>query len=390
MTMTDTETRTPTAPTGEGIASLHVNTEPTWRGGEQQTLYLLEGLRQRGHPVTLCAQSGAPLVERARQAGIDVLAMRMRGEADPIAIARLSRIMRNRRPAVVHCHTSHAHTLVAAAVRLLGRRIRPRTLLSRRVDFSIYRHSFFGLNGFKYRLVDRIVAISERIRDVLLEDGLDPSRIDVVHSGIEPARFTSATPRDLRQEFGLPAGTKIIVNVAHFADHKGQRFLVEAMPEILRECPDTALLLVGDGELRPSLQILANELGVAERVLFPGFRQDIPEILRGGDLYAMPSHLEGLGTSVLDALACGLPVVATRAGGIPEMISDEENGLLVPPKDSSALARAFVRLLKDPAEAARYAEAGPKTVASRYTVDHMVEGNLRIYERLVEREETRA
>jgi glycosyltransferase involved in cell wall biosynthesis len=390
MTMAKTVPHTRTSPKRERIVSLHVNTEPTWRGGEQQTLYLLEGLEKRGHPVTLCVQRDAPLVERARDAGIDVLPMRMRGEADPVAMARLAGVIRKRRPEIVHCHTSHAHTLVAAAARLVSRRMRPRILLSRRVDFSIYRHSFIGLNGFKYRLVDQIVAISERIRDVLLEDGLDASRIEVVHSGIDPTRFSVARPCDLRAEFGFPDTTQVIVNVAYFADHKGQRFLVEAAPKILRACPETALLLVGDGELRPALQALAAELGVAERVLFPGFRRDVPEILLGADLYAMPSLLEGLGTSVLDALVCGLPVVAARAGGIPEMIHHGENGLLVPPKDADALAEALIRLLKDPAECERFARAGPETVAERYTVDHMVEGNLRVYERLLAERRTRA
>ena len=390
MTMAKTAPPTRTSPERKRIVSLHVNTEPTWRGGEQQTLYLLEGLKKRGHSVTLCVQRDAPLVERSRQAGIDVLPMRMRGEADPIAIARLAGVMRKCRPDIVHCHTSHAHTLVAAATRLVSRRTRPRTLLSRRVDFSIFRHSFFGLNGFKYRLVDQIVAISDRIRDVLLEDGLEPSRIQVVHSGIDPTRFNDAQPCDLRAAFGFSAATQIIVNVAHFADHKGQRYLVEAAPKILQACPETALLLVGDGELRPALQALAAELGVAERVLFPGFRRDVPEILLGGDLYAMPSLLEGLGTSVLDALVCGLPVVAARAGGIPEMIRHGENGLLVPPKDADALAEALIRLLKDPAECERFARAGPETVAERYTVDHMVEGNLRVYEELLAGHQARA
>ena len=324
----------------QSISTLHVNTEPTWRGGEQQTLYLLEGLRRRGYPVLLCAQARSEMAKRALEAGIETVSLRMRGEADPVAVLRLTRLLRQRRPAIVHCHTSHAHSLAVAAARLLGRR-RPRTLLTRRVDFSIYRHSFFGLNGLKYRMVDRIVAISEAVRQVLLADGIAAERIDVVPSGVDPQRFDGATPHDLRREYDLPLETRVIVNVAHFADHKGQRYLIEAAPTILGEFPAARIFLVGDGELREPLMDLAGSLGLESKVFFTGFRRDIPAILRGADLCVMPSHLEGLGTSVLDALCCGLPVIAARAGGIPEIVKDGVNGLLVEPETPIRWQRQF-------------------------------------------------
>lgn len=365
------------------ISTLHLNTEPTWRGGEQQTLYLLKGLAQRGHPVLLCAQKGGPMAERARAAGIETRELRMRGEIDPIAILRLARCVREFRPDIVHFHTSHAHTLGTLAACLCGRG-RPRTLVTRRVDFSIYRHSFFGLNHIKYRNVDRIVAISQAIRTVLVEDGIQPERIVCVPSGIDTARF-DVEPCDLRREYDLPAGTRIVANVAFFADHKGQRYLVEAAPRILQEFPDCAIFLVGEGPLREPLRQLARDLGVEDRTIFPGFRTDIPAVLKAIDVYVMPSHKEGLGTSVLDALWCKVPLVAADAGGIPEVVHHEVNGLLVPPRDSTALAEAVLRLLRNPSEAARFGAAGPGIVESGYTADEMVEGNLRVYRELLGR-----
>jgi len=148
---------------------------------------------------------------------------------------------------------------------------------------------------------------------------------------------------------------------------------------------DCAILVVGDGELRLPLMARAKELRVAERVLFPGFRDDVPAILRAIDLFVMPSHLEGLGTIVLDALCCGVPVVAARAGGIPEAIRDGENGILVPPKEPAALAAAILRVLADDTLARRLAAAGPPTVAARFTADRMTEGNIAVYERLIGR-----
>ena len=365
------------------ISTLHINTEPTWRGGEQQTLYLLSGLKQRGYPVLLCAQKGSPMAQRAFDAGIETAELRMRGEIDPIAVVRLARCIRRFRPEIVQFHTSHAHTLGVLAAALTGRG-RPRTLLTRRVDFSIYRHSFFGLNHIKYRNVDQIVAISEAIRKVLLDDGIAPEGIACVPSGIDTARF-EVEPCDLRREHDLPPTTKIVANVAFFADHKGQKYLVEAAPRILQEFPDCAIFLIGEGPLREPLRELAGELGVGHRVFFPGFRTDIPAILRGIDLYVMPSHNEGLGTSVLDALWCEVPLVAADAGGIPEIVHHEENGLLVPPRDSEAVADAVLRLFRSPDEAKRFAAAGPAVVESNYTADKMVEGNIRVYRELLGR-----
>lgn len=371
-----------TAPITSTFKTMHINTEPTWRGGEQQTLYLVEGLAKRGYPVLLCAQKGSPLVDRARAKGIETVGLRMRGEIDPVAAWRVAGEIRRFRPELLHYHTSHAHGLGAMAVRLVGRG-RPRTLLTRRVDFSIYRHSFFGLNHLKYKQVDRIVAISKAVEQVLRADGIAAERIDRVASGVDPERFDSAARADLHSEFSLPPHTKLIGNTAFFADHKGQRYLIEAAIDVLAAYPDCAIFLIGDGSLRRPLMSLAKELGVADRVLFPGFRTDIPAILKALDIYVMPSHAEGLGTAILDALCCSRPVIAADAGGIPEIIQHEHSGLLVPPRDSKALSKAILRLLESPEEALGYGAAGLHIVQQNYTVDKMVEGNLDVYRRLL-------
>lgn len=371
---------------------LHLNTEPSWRGGEQQVFYLHRGLLEAGQHSVVCGQPGAPLAERLRAEGLGddgrVVEMRMRGEADIKAVWRLRALMQSQRFDLVHMHTSHAHTLGVLAARLTPRAQRPITVVSRRVDFSIYRRSFLGLNGVKYRYgVDRYVAVSHAIRDVLVGDGLDGDRIEVVHSGIDPSRFDaaslSAEASSLREELGVPPEAPLVGNVAWFADHKGQVYLVEAAPRILEARPDARVVLVGDGELREALEQRARELGVADRVLFPGFRDDIPRCLAAFDVFVMSSHLEGLGTSVLDAMASGTPVVATRAGGIPEAVRDEETGLLVPPRDSAAIAAAVLRVLEDSSLAAELCGRAHELVRQEFSVDSMVRGSLDVYRRLV-------
>ncbi|MGE0711943.1 MAG: glycosyltransferase family 4 protein [Planctomycetota bacterium] len=365
---------------------LHLNTEPTWRGGEQQLLYLMDGLAARGVEQELVAQPGAPMAERARAKGHAVTELRMRGEVDlPAALALRRRALAGEF-SVLHAHTSHAHTLGAVAAALIGGARKPKLVVARRVDFSIYRRSFFGLNGLKYRHgVDQYVTVSEAIRQVLIADGIPPERIETVHSGIELARIAEAPDRraELRAELEVPEGHALVGNVAHMADHKGQRYLLDAAPQVLAAAPRTTFVIVGDGELRADLLAHADALGIAGAVRFPGFRKDVPSLLKAMDVFVMPSHMEGLGTSVLDALAAGCPVVGTEAGGMPEILIDGETGLVCPVRDPAAIARALLRLLGDPALARRLAEAGAARVAARFSTDAMVEGTLRVYRRLL-------
>lgn len=366
---------------------LHLNTEPTWRGGEQQVMYLLDGLRARGVQSLLVAQPGAPMAERARAAGHPVRPLRMRGEVDPLAVLRLHQWLREDRITIVHAHTSHAHTLAALAALPFGRsRHRPRVVVARRVDFSIFRRSFFGLNHLKYlHGVDCYVTVSEAIRRVLIGDGVPAGRIHCVHSGIDLAKIEGAPARreQVRAELGVPPGHALIANVAHMADHKGQRYLIEAMPAILKARPDVVCAIVGDGELKGELEALATKLGVAGAMRFPGFRTDVPTILKALDVFVMPSHMEGLGTSVLDAMAAGAPVVGTEAGGMPESIEHGVTGLVCPVRDAGAIATAVLSILDDPARARALAAAAQARVRERFSTDAMVEGTLRVYERLL-------
>jgi len=371
------------------VKVLHVNTERTWRGGEQQVLYLARGLQARGVTQELLCQQNSVLAARARDAGLPVWERRLHGEVDLPSMRAMAERLRAGHFDLIHMHTSHAHTLGLVAARLAGRRRpgdRPATLVSRRVDFSIRKRRLLDFSHLKYTWgLDRIVCVSEMIRAVLLRDGLPPALVGVVHSGVDVARLNGAPDRraDYRREFGVPSGAPLIATVGHCADHKGQRFLVAAAPAVLQRFPEARILVVGEGELLPDLKEQARALHVEGRVLFPGFRTDVPALLRALDLFCFPSHLEGLGTSVLDALAVGLPVVATTAGGIPEMITDGVHGRLVPPRDPAALAAALVEMLEHPERARQMGEAGRARVMAEFTADRMVEKTLGEYERLV-------
>ncbi|HVR73496.1 MAG TPA: glycosyltransferase [Planctomycetota bacterium] len=368
----------------EKFLSAHVNTEPTWRGGEQQTLYLLEGLRRRGYPVVLFTAPGSPLYERARNEGIETYGLTIRSEADVLAVLRLTRVLKRLRPSLLHMHTSHAHTIGVCAAILAGNGMR--RVVSRRVNFSIYRHSFFGLNWIKYCYgVDRYLTVSASVREVLVRDGVDPERIRVVHSGVDPERFRNARADQrarLLEEWQLPAGIPLVGCIGALEPYKGFEHLLEAAAEVARG-RDCAYVVVGEGELYTELNRKARSLGLGHRFRLVGFRSDIGDILNALDVFVFPSLEEGLGTSLLDALLLERPTVATRTGGIPEVIRHRLNGLLVEPRDSRALAAGIEELLADPEEGRRLGSEGKQTVVECFSVDCMVEKTLQSYVELL-------
>jgi glycosyltransferase involved in cell wall biosynthesis len=359
------------------LVTFHLNTERGWRGGEQQMAYLMEGLRRRGHRVVAVAQRGGEAVTRLAAQGFEIEPLTMHGEADPLAVARLARRLRRAAPDVVHLHTSHAHTLGALAARWAGR---PPVIVSRRVDFSIYRHSFFGLSGFKYRHgLDRIVCVSEAVRDVLLRDGLDAARLRVVRSAVDPERVRGARRVDVRARLGLPPGCPVVLAVGALVGHKGHRHLVDAVPSLVARVPEVRVVVAGEGPLRPELEARAAALGVSSAFVLAGQVDDLPGWFHDVDVLAMPSTDEGLGTSVLDGMCVGLPVVASRAGGIPEMVRDGTEGLLVPAGDAEVLADALARVLGDADLRRRLGEAARRRVDDAFLVDRMVEETLAVY-----------
>ncbi len=355
---------------------LHIDEQRGWRGGEQQASYLIRGLVDRGHEILYAGRRDSAFLRADHGGSPDArIAAPFLGEWDITTAWRLARVIRRHSVDVVHAHTSHAHTHACVARTLAGR---GKVVVSRRVDF-VPRGSVFG--RWKYGLPDRLVAISNRIADVLTEFGVPSEKLRVVHSCIDPARFdVEPLPRS---DLGVPEDAPLLGNVAALVDHKDQATLIAAMPAVLAEAPATRLVIAGEGKLRVHLEDQIDRLGVGHAVRLLGYRNDIPRLLRALDVFVMSSKEEGLGTSVLDAMACSLPVAATAGGGIPEMVEDERTGLLTPVQDPAALAGAIVRLVRDKAFASALGRNARDLVLDRFTVDKMVEGNLRVYEEVV-------
>lgn len=354
---------------------LHLDEQRGWRGGEQQASYLIRGLAERGHRNWIAGRAGTPFLERDHgDANLTRIALPFRGEWDVYTAWRIASESKRNAVDVVHAHTSHAHTIACIAKKLNPR---VRVVVSRRVDFP---PRTGWTNRKKYRAPDAYIAISNRIAEILREYDPGGPPVHIVHSAIDPGRMAAAPIA--KRELGLDDDVEIVGNVAALVDHKDQKTLVKAMKKVVETWPKCVLVVAGEGELRSELEILIRELGLNSNIKLLGYRDDVPNLLNTFNVFVMSSKLEGLGTSVLDAMAAGVPVVATDAGGLPEMVTDGETGLLVPAQDPEALANAILEALANPQAAQDRASRAKQLLQNRFTVDRMVEGNLAVYESL--------
>jgi glycosyltransferase involved in cell wall biosynthesis len=357
--------------------SLHVDTARSWRGGQNQVLLTVNGLREIGQRAALVAHPDGELRRRASE-GLELIPIAPRTEVDLTAAWRLSRVVRKLRPDVVHAHDPHGVAMAALALSFAGGAPAPVLVASRRVDFHLKGNS---LSRWKYRQVDCFITASEAIRQMLVADGIPSSRTVTVHEGIDVEHAEAAARVNLHEAFWLPHHAPIVGNVAALVPHKGQRYLVDAAHLVVQEVPDARFVILGEGELREHLERQVREYRLEKHVLLPGFRTDVLGCIKGFDLFVMSSVTEGLGTSLLDAMACGKPVVATDAGGIPEVVDQGVTGTLVPARDPRTMATAIVELLSDESRRRAMGEAGLARVKARFTVERMVAATAKVYAR---------
>lgn len=356
------------------MSLFHIDAGTEWRGGQRQSFFLVRELGKMGYKVEFVVQPGSPLEQKAAEAGLPVLPLRMKSELDLPAGWRLAGQMRKRDCRLVHYHEAHGLAVGARAAR---RANVPLRIISRRVDFPLKSRAKYT------RDVDAVIAISDGVRQVLLASGVPASLITVIPSGIDFSPFDAAGPRDfLRREFGFAPDEYLVGIVAALEDHKGHTYLIEASKIVREQAPKVRFIVVGTGSLRMMLDRQARDLGVEDIVFFLGFREDVPRILASLDLFVLSSHHEGLGSSLIDALASRLPVVATRAGGIPEVIEDRETGLLVPPRDPAALAGAILEIYRDRELGTRLAGRGLEVVHQKFSAEAMARRIADLYERL--------
>jgi glycosyltransferase involved in cell wall biosynthesis len=340
---------------------LQVDSGRAWRGGQNQVWLLCRELsREAGIEQALVTKQGSELARRAASSGVSVLGTAWEIGLDPRAWWHLRRTIATFQPDVIHVHDSHALTLGATVA--IGRKI----VATRRVEFHIGR---FG----SWRRPDRIIAISEAVKNVLIADGIASDAVVVVHDGIDvdEVRKAGAVPLDIRGEAGIPASARLAISAAALTGEKDHRTLIRAAHYASARRPDLHWVIAGEGKLRESLASEIERLGLRDRVHLIGHVDRVDALIAAADVFVLSSKSEGLGSVVLNALALGRPVVATAAGGVPELLPPD---LLVPVEDAEGLAQKVVDVLDHPT---------PPPFPAGFSARDMGQGVLDVYRALL-------
>jgi len=363
------------------VFSLHIDTARGWRGGQSLVLHTMLGLRAMGHRAALVAHPDGELLRRMRE-GHDLIPLAPLGEIDLSAAWRLSRVIKRLTPDVIHAHDPHAVAMASTALSIVSPSPKPPLVASRRIASPMARNSF---SRWKYAQIDCFIANSVVVRDRLVAEGIPRAKTTIVNEGVDVERIVRMPAANVHAAFYLPTHAPVIGNVAALVPHKGHHHLIDAAALVVREVPDARFVIVGDGELRESLERHVHDAHLERHVFLAGFRTDALELTKGFDLFAMSSVTEGMCAALLDAMAAAKAAVATTAGALSEVMLDGETGFLVEPRDHTAMAERLVLLLKDPPLRARMGEAALKRARERFTVERMVDETAAVYERLVDR-----
>jgi glycosyltransferase involved in cell wall biosynthesis len=355
------------------VKPLLVDLENAWRGGQNQALLLLKGLKNRGHQPELIAAQGSALGERAAAAGVPVHYVR-RGWLHLPAVLAVKNALASGKPDLVHANEAHA---VSAAWLARAHRRVP-FIVSRRVGYQIGKSS---LARARYEAASRIVANSQWVADQVSASGTLQEKIAVIFEGAEiPARLSLEQRREARRLWRQPQDALLLGCVGVLSRDKGQQWLIRAAAELGAEFPGLRLLLAGDGPCRGDLEALAGQLGVADRIVFAGFVKDVENVYAALDIFLLPSFFEALNNSLLAAMAYEIPSIAFRRGALPEIIEDGTSGLLVEAASVAELSTAIRRLLRDREFARSLGNAGRRRIETCFSADRMVGSTLRLYE----------
>jgi L-malate glycosyltransferase len=345
---------------------IHVASGREWRGGQRQVLLLARALsREKNVSQTVVTSRHSELERRLELAEVPVTSVSWSAGLDPRVIFALLRATRSPRP-ILHAHDSHALALAALSARWTGAAL----VATRRVDFPLRR-------PWPWRQANRVIAISDAVREVLIASGVSPHRISVIHSGIDLPTTQATQPLGIRASLDFGENCKIAVNVAALVGHKDHKTLIETARLLRPRLPNLRWVIAGDGPLREKIQQQVMEAGLREVVHLLGNVPDGVSLIADADVFVMSSSEEGLGTSVLDAMALGVPVVTTDAGGLPELVGNQA-ALICSKRRPDQLATAVERVLADPVEGDRLTTAG-RNRALAFSDERMASEHLPVY-----------
>jgi len=357
-------------------------------GAERLMVPILKHLSRADFEAYVCAlqsKNGNPMAEEIRALGIPVECLEIDRLRDLTALPRVNNYLKEIGADLVHTQLEFATILgnVSAKLRRLPSVCTIHIMPSLDVKTKVKLHQkleWFVLNHF----CDRVISVAEETRQYHLQiSGASPKQVSTIYNGIDLSHFRNLNidreRADVRAEFGIPDDARLLTTVAVLRPPKGIQFMIRALPAVLKSGPDAYYLIVGDGSHREALIEEVKQAGVGDHVVFAGMRKDVPRLLGASDVFVLPSLTEALPTVLAEAMAAKLPLIATRVGGVPEMIAHGENGLIVEPEDVNGLARAASDLLSDRAKRSAMSAAGWKIVNEKFNIERQVDGLKHLY-----------
>lgn len=361
------------------IKTLHIDTERGWRGGQQQAIYLFESMVKSGFETMFVCRPNSKLTKYLKAKKLPFFELKMSTEFDIVSAYKIAKFCRKNNYNILHLHSGHAQSIGILA-KFFYRKLK--TISSRRVDFGI-KQNFFSKFKYKTKLLDKIVCISGAIKNVLLNDGIDENKLTIIHSGINIKKFDSVIPlENFKQSLNIPKENIVIGTISALVGHKDYPNLLNAAKIVLEKKSNITFCAVGDGKNEKEIKELYKKLKLGENFIFTGYRNDVGQFLKMFDIFVMASKKEGLGTSILDAQAVGLPIVATKTGGIPEIVKNNVNGLLVEPQNFLSLANAIIELIEDKEKRLKLGKTALETVRN-FDINITVEKNIGLYKKIL-------
>lgn len=347
---------------------LHLSSERTWRGGEQQIAYLMGVLKEKGVDNILAARTGSEMAQRYPS-----VALPFRGELDLFTAWKIKQLVQEKKIDLIHAHSGHGHTLAVLA------RAGVPVIVSKRTDYPV-KDNAFSRWKFNHDSIARFLCVSDKIREILCRDLKDPQKAITVYSGIDMERFPAKPRFDIRTLANLPTDARVVVSTAAISPQKDYGTFVKVAMATRHHHPDLHYVICGEGPSETEIRALVQEHKLEKNVHFVGFRKDLPDFLGSADAFLITSKEEGLGTSILDAFAVGLPVVATAAGGIPEIVRHADTGLLAQVGDHAMLATHVENLVYVSGQLREELIQRARKLAQEFSYRRTAEKTLSIYQ----------
>lgn len=358
------------------LTIVHTETSKEWGGQEIRIFTEMQAMKDRGYRMFLAAPSYSEIYKRCEQAGFDVFPLSDNRLLMPLGILKLKRLFEKENVKIVNTHSSRDSWMGGIAARMAKV---PLILRTRHIDVS-YPNKFFSRIAYS-ELPHHVLTTSEKIVSSLKEElKLDPERVSCIPTGIDFKRFNPDITSTLREELNIDVNEKIVGMISVIRSWKGHEYFLEAAQKILKKHNDIRFIIVGDGPRRDYINQEIQRLNLGSAVMMLGYREDVVDVMAGLDVLVLPSYAhEGIPQIILQGLAMNKPIVATRVGGIPEIINHGESGLLAEPQNSDSLAEKILQFTDDLQWARRLAHKGRSRIQQNHTIEMMCQSLEKLY-----------